>query len=189
MLVVTVVVSSVVVASSLMASILVTTTSAMMRRPASMMSHVMFTPGSTPTPSSATPIVAIAFAFGNVNSERTVFKKCAVQLESLFQRVLVVKLDVAEALELVGLLVTNESNGANAEVLKHVVDIALNNPIRQVANIGCEGWLVRDGSVPATAAAIVAIASSGKFKIRFKLAAMISMMPAELGTYRYPPSL
>ena len=61
------------------------------------------------------------------------------------------KLNVAESLELVCVSVSNKSHRADLQVLENGVNIALDNVVGKVANDGGEGWLVRNRSLLSTA--------------------------------------
>jgi len=66
----------------------------------------------------------------------------AVERECLLQRIVRVELDVAVALELVGLLVADHAHLHDAHVLEDDVDVALDEVVRQVAHVGDERRLV-----------------------------------------------
>ena len=67
--------------------------------------------------SSATSAAAVFvfLAFGDVDSKDPVFEQCSVELEGLPQRLAVLKLDVAEPLELVGFPVADKTNTPDLE--------------------------------------------------------------------------
>ena len=156
MMVVAIVVSPIIVAPVTTSMILVLVTSV-----ASGRTSVVF-PTTSSAPSTTASLVAITFAFCNVDSQRSVLKESPVELECLFQRVLIVELDVAKSLELIRLLVTHKAHGAHFQVLKHIVDIALHDAVGQVADIRCEWGFIRDWSVSTATAAVVAISSSAR---------------------------
>ena len=74
----------------------------------------------------------------------------------MLQRFFVLEFDITKSLELVGLFITNETDGADLKFVKHEVHVTLDDTIGQVAHISCKWRLFGDRTVPTTSAATAA---------------------------------
>lgn len=97
----------------------------------------------TTTSSSATasPVVIVSTAvlllFSNVDAQTrgsVLQPNAPVQVESLLQVIECLELHIAEALELVRLLVLHQAHVLHVQVLEDLRDISLNNALRQVSH-------------------------------------------------------
>ena len=143
-----------------------------------------------PAPPSATaaaaPAIVLLPALGHVHPHgRVPVHQRAVKLQRLGETVAVVELDVAEALELVGVAVVHQAHAPHLQVLEDGVDVALDDVGGEVAHEGGVRRLLRQrplassavASAPATVAATPASVTSPPATINIVNISTLSRYP------------
>lgn len=86
----------------------------------------------------------ILFLLGNVNSQWLwiiVQYDASIEVDCILQLVDSLKLDIAESLELIGVLVLNQTNVLHRQLAEDLNHVSLDNTLRQVADKRQKRWL------------------------------------------------
>ena len=120
----------------------------------SLSSVIISTATSTASASSSAASLVILPSLCNVHSHGVTLHHCSIKGQRLLQAASVLKLDITESFELVSFTIVHQSHISHLQLFEDRVDITLDNVCGEIANIGCVGGLVWDGSLATTISAI-----------------------------------